>query len=127
MRKFHLLLLMFGVFLTTSILAQTRISGKVIDGKTNKPVSGATVAVKNNTNISTATAEDGSFTISAPSNARLVVSFVGYNPMEVAATAASNVRLSPGEATLNEVVVVGYGTKLKRDVTGSVTKIAARE
>ena len=127
MRNFHLLLLFFGVFLGTSILAQTRISGKVIDGKTNKPVSGATVSIKNNTNISTATAEDGSFTISAPSNARLVVSFVGYKPMEVAATAASNVRLSPGEATLNEVVVVGYGTKLKRDVTGSVAKIAARE
>src|SRR3954451_10847527 len=115
MRNFHLLLLFFGVFLATSISAQTRITGKVIDGKTNRPVSGATVSVKNNTNISTATAEDGSFTISAPSNARLVVSFVGYKPMEIAATAASSIRLAPGEATLNEVVVVGYGTKLKRD------------
>lgn len=128
MRKLHLLLLFFGIFLEKSILAQTRISGKVIDGKTNAPVGGATVSVKNNTNISTATAEDGSFTINAPAKSRLTISFVGYKPVEIAASAASSpIRLLPGEATLNEVVVVGYGTKLKQDVTGSVTKVVARE
>ncbi len=128
MKKRHLLLLFFGIFMTQLIHAQTRISGKVIDQKTNAPVSGATVSVKNNSNISTATAEDGSFTINAPAKSRLVISYVGYRPVEIAASAASApIKLSPGEATLNEVVVVGYGTKLKQDITGSVTKVTARE
>ncbi|HLL44045.1 MAG TPA: TonB-dependent receptor [Segetibacter sp.] len=128
MPKLKLLLLIFGIFFAQFVHAQTRISGKVIDEKSNAPISGATVSVKNNTNISTSTAQDGSFTISAPANSRLVISFVGYRPVEIAASAASSpVRLSAGEATLSEVVVVGYGSRLKRDVTGSVTKIAARE
>lgn len=128
MRKVHLLLLLVGILCGQVIHAQTKITGRVIDEKTNASVSGATISVKNNTNISTATAEDGSFTINAPAKSRLVISFVGYKPVEIAASAASApIKLSPGEATLNEVVVVGYGTKSKQDVTGSVTKVAAKE
>ena len=128
MRKIHLLLLFFGIFSGQLIYAQTRITGKVIDEKTNAPVSGATVSVKNNTNISAATAEDGTFTINAPAKSRLVISYVGYKPVEIAASSASSpIKLLPGEATLSEVVVVGYGTKSKQDVTGSVTKVAAKE
>src|SRR5215210_5008812 len=128
MLKLNLLLLIFGIFLCGLVSAQTRISGRVIDAKTNAPVSGATVSVKNNTNISTATAEDGSFSINAPANARLVVSFIGYKRIELAASAASApIRLLQGEATLNEVVVVGYGTSLRRDITGSVAKVSARD
>jgi len=128
MKKIYLLLLLSGIFLAQLLNAQTRISGHVIDQKTNAPVSGATVSVKNNSNISTATAEDGSFTINAPAISRLVISHVGYKPVEIAASAASaSIKLSPGEATLNEVVVVGYGTKSKQDVTGSVTRVASRE
>ncbi|HEX8677745.1 MAG TPA: SusC/RagA family TonB-linked outer membrane protein, partial [Segetibacter sp.] len=128
MLRLNLLPLIFGTFLCSLVSAQTRISGRVIDAKTNAPVSGATVSVKNNTNISTATADDGSFSLNAPANARLIVSFVGYKPMEIAASAASSqIKLSPGEATLNEVVVVGYGTSLRRDITGSVAKVSARD
>ena len=106
------------------IYAQTRISGKVIDERNNTPVSGATVSVKNNTNISTATAEDGSYSLSVPSNSKLVISFVGYKPIEIAASAASSpVKLSPGEATLSEVVVVGYGQAIKKEITSSVVKV----
>ncbi len=128
MRKVYLLLLFFTIILGKTILAQTRITGKVIDEKTNAPVSGATVSVKNNTNISAVTAEDGSFTINAPAKSRLQISYVGYKTTEIAASALSSpIKLSPGEATLSEVVVVGYGTKSKQDVTGSVTKVVARE
>lgn len=128
MGKVHLLLLFFGIFLTQTIYSQAVISGKVIDAKTNAPVSGATVSVKDNTNISTATAENGSFTINAPAKSRLVISYVGYKLIEIAASAVlAPVKLSPGEATLNEVVVVGYGARLKRDITGSVVKIGAKD
>ncbi|MEJ7680055.1 MAG: SusC/RagA family TonB-linked outer membrane protein [Segetibacter sp.] len=112
--------------MTQLIHAQTRISGKVIDQKNNAPISGATVSVKNNTNISTATSEDGSFTLNAPANSRLTISFVGYKTVEIpASSVSSTIRLTPGEATLNEVVVVGYGTRSKRDITGSIAKIAS--
>ena len=128
MRKINLLLLFFTIFFVELISAQTRITGKVIDEKTGAPVGGATVSVKNNTNVSAATAEDGSFTLNAPAKSRLVISYVGYKPVEIAASLASPlIKLSPGEATLSEVVVVGYGTKSKQDVTGSVTKVAAKE
>ena len=110
------------------IHAQTRISGKVVDIKTNAPIGGATVSVKNNTNISTATAEDGTFSLNAPANSKLIISFVGFKSLEIpASVAALPIRLSPGETTLNEVVVVGYGTSLRRDITGSVAKVAARD
>lgn len=127
MRKLTLLLLIFGFLFNKTLYAQTRILGKVIDEKNNTPVSGATVSVKNNTNISTATAQDGSFSLNAPANSRLLISFVGFKPLEIAASAAALIRLSPGEATLSEVVVIGYGSKSKQDITGSVAKVAARE
>jgi TonB-linked SusC/RagA family outer membrane protein len=128
MRKLILLLLFFGIFLTQLISAQTKISGKVIDGKNNTPISGATVSVKNNANISTATAEDGSFSLNAPANARLLITFVGFRTIEIGASAASlPIKLLPGETTFDEVVVVGYGSKSKQDITGSVTKVVARE
>src|SRR4051812_14424436 len=128
MKKVYLLLLFLAILVGKSIFAQTRISGKIIDEKTNAPVAGATVSVKNNTAISTATNSDGSFTLNAPANARLVVSFVGYKPVEIAASAASSpIKLAAGESTLSEVVVVGYGTSLRRDITGSVAKVSSRD
>lgn len=129
MRKLNLLLLILGLLcLSTVIQAQTRVTGKVLDDKTSKPIAGATVSIKNKTNISTATGEDGTFTITAPNGSRLVISYVGYKPAEVAASSSPiTISLSPGEATLSEVVVVGYGTTLRRDITGSVVKVAAKD
>ncbi len=129
MRKLKSKLLLMGLLFSVQFLwAQTKITGRVVDDKTGQPVSGATISVRNNTNLSTVSAEDGSFSLSAPQNARLIISYVGYKPTEVAASSGPlAIRLAPGESTLNEVVVVGYGTRSKRDVTGSVTKVGARD
>ena len=129
MCKKTLLLFFYGLFLVTQIaFSQNRVTGRVFDDKANTPINGATVAVKNNTNISTATSNDGSFSINAPSNAKLIITFVGYKPVEIAASSSPlNIRLAVGEATMSEVVVVGYGTKSKQDVTGSIAKVSARE
>jgi len=129
MRKLKLLLFILCFLgLNTVTIAQTRVTGKVVDEKTGKPVGGATVTVKDNTSISAATADDGSFALSVPNNSRLIITSVGYKQTEIAASASAiTVKLSPGEATLSEVVVVGYGTRLKRDVTGSVARVGAKE
>ncbi|MDQ6814615.1 MAG: SusC/RagA family TonB-linked outer membrane protein, partial [Bacteroidota bacterium] len=129
MGKKTLLLFLCCLFSAMQILvAQTRITGKVLDEKNGAPIGGATVSVKNNTKISTATADDGSFSLNAPANSRLIITYVGYKQMEVVAFSSPvTVRLAAGESALSEVVVVGYGTRSKQDVTGSVVRVTARE
>src|SRR3954452_9979025 len=111
MCKKKLLLFFYGLFFITQLVfSQNRVTGRVVDEKNNTPVAGATVAVKNNANISTATADDGTFSLNAPSNGRLVISYVGFKPLEVAVSGSPlTIRLTAGEATMSEVVVVGYG------------------
>ncbi len=88
------------------------------------PVIGATVKVKG-AQGGTITDYDGNFTISAQSNSTLVFSYVGYQTKEVkvAGKQTINVTLEEDEALLNEVVVVGYGTMRKSDLTGAVTQV----
>ena len=88
------------------------------------PVIGATVKVKG-AQGGTITDYDGNFTIEAQSNSTLVISYVGYQTQEVkvAGRRTVNVTLSEDAALLNEVVVVGYGTMRKSDLTGAVTQV----
>ncbi|WP_046368651.1 SusC/RagA family TonB-linked outer membrane protein [Flavihumibacter petaseus] len=111
-----------------SVQGQTRqITGKVTDGKDGAPLIGATVTVKG-TSQSVITGADGSFQLSVPSTAKtIVVSSVGFGTKEFAVSDNINVVLTTGDNSLSEVVVVGYGTKIKRDLTGSVAKVGAKE
>jgi TonB-dependent starch-binding outer membrane protein SusC len=125
MRKLKLLLL--GLLCTSQFLwAQTQIKGKVTDSKDGTPLQGVTVSIKN-TNVATTTGPDGSFTINASPNSILQFSSVGFQTLEVKAKDNLSVGLVPGESSLSEVIVVGYGTKLKRELTGSVSRISAKE
>src|SRR3954465_5862497 len=104
----------FLLFLTYSSFAQQSIGGKISDEK-GEPVPGATVQVKG-TNRTVSTDQQGNFTLSAPSaSSKLVVSFVGYEPKEIAVASKSimNVSLVRANANKGEVVVVGYGTQRK--------------
>ena len=127
MRKLKILLLLGFLCCVQFLIAQTRqVTGRVLD-ENGTPVSGATVSVKN-TNTSTLTGADGSFSINAPTNATLVVSFVGYNAVEASAsTSPLSIRLSQGESRMTEVVVVGYGQTSKRELTSSVTRVRGSE
>lgn len=118
-------ILLLAVF---SVQAQTQdVSGRVTDQKDGSPLPGVTVTVKG-TNVSTATAADGTFTLKVPAGAKtLVISSVGYGIKEVAVGANLSIALATGDNSLSEVVVVGYGTKIKRDLTGSVAKVGAKE
>lgn len=130
----HAVRFAFSLFLSLwfSVIAvaqQTRpITGRVVSG-TGQGLSGASVRVKG-TNVGTSTDSSGAFTITAGPTATLQVSYVGYAAQEL--TLSSNqtdveITLQASGAQLNEVVVIGYGTASKRDLTGSITKISGRE
>ncbi|MES2648508.1 MAG: TonB-dependent receptor [Bacteroidota bacterium] len=104
--------------------AQKQVTGKVTDGKNGSPLSGVSVKVKGSS-TGTATAADGTYTITIPKGlSSLIFSFIGFQDeeLEVKGNYAS---IALGERTnnLNEVVVVGYGTTVKRDLASSVVKV----
>lgn len=105
----------------------TVITGK-ITSETGEPLMGVSVSVKNST-IGTQTDENGEFSIDVPDNATLIISYVGYDTREipVAGTDLQGITLSTSSASLEQVVVVGYGTQRKRDVTGSVVSVKGEE
>lgn len=123
------LTILFATIISFASLAQTvTVKGKVTDGD-NFGLPGVTVQVKGTSNGS-ATDLDGNYTLSnVPSNGTLVYSFVGMNSQEVAVNGQStiNVTLSEDSQTLDEVVVVGYGTVKKKDATGAVAAIGTKD
>lgn len=118
--------LCFGLLLliTSNLNAQNRVTGRVLNQADNQPVVGATVQEKGTTNA-TQTGNDGSFTITAPSSATLVVTVVGYNAQEISLNGRANVSISMTATvgSMNEVVVVGYGTQSRRNVTGAIATV----
>lgn len=119
------MLLLLLCFVPLLAGAQISIKGKVID-ETGQPLPGAAVQVKGAT-ASTQTAADGSFTIAVPSQqSTLVISFIGYIKQEINVANRNNltINLVPDAKSLEEVIVVGYGTQKKRDVTGSVVSVS---
>ncbi len=99
-----------------------KITGTVVDNF-GEPVPGAGVVVKGTTTGAVADV-DGKFSMSAPSNALLVVSFVGYPTVEVPVNGQTTIKVEMKEGeVLDEVVVVGYGTMRKRDLTGAISSV----
>ncbi|UOR03579.1 TonB-dependent receptor [Hymenobacter aerilatus] len=108
--------------------AQTRsLTGRVVAADSNEPLIGVTVLVKGTT-TGTVTDNEGNFTLAVPGNqaATLVIRYLGYKEQEVTPgpdQARLNIQLAPDQAALDEVVVIGYGTVKKRDLTGSVYSV----
>lgn len=110
---------------TAQQVATYRFSGRVLDEK-NSGLPGATVVLKNDTRTGTTTDVDGKFTINVPTGGgTLVVSAIGYLTKEIAITSETtlDVAMAPDTKQLNEVVVVGYGTQKKENLTGAVAAI----
>lgn len=106
-----------------------KVTGTVADASTAEPIIGANVIVEGST-LGTTTDVSGKFSLEVPSaQSTLVVSFIGYNTEKVALGGQSvvDVKLVPDIKSLEEVVVVGYGTMRKSDLTGSVAKINSEE
>ncbi len=127
MRALLLPVLMLFAFQVT--FAQTKtVSGKVTDIRDGSPVAGVSVTAKG-TNVGTSTGADGSFSFSVPSDATtLVFSSVGFATREMAISDNMSVALSGAAGSnLSEVVVTGYGTARKKDLTGAVTSVKAKD
>jgi TonB-linked SusC/RagA family outer membrane protein len=109
-------------------LAQdVQVSGTVSD-ETGTPLPGVTILLKGTT-TGTTTDLDGKYSISGPASGVLVFSFIGYTPLEetIGNRSAINVSLSPDLADLEEIVVVGYGTVKKSQLTGAISSVGNKE
>ncbi len=131
----RVIIYLFFFFSATSIFAssekntpnlfQSTITGTVTDQSTGFPLMGATVSVKGE-NRTVVTDKAGKFSISFENqSAIIIVSYLGFSTQEIAALNGKNldIKLQPIASDLNQVVVVGYGTQSKKDVTGSVKSI----
>ncbi|MEA5129119.1 MAG: TonB-dependent receptor [Proteiniphilum sp.] len=119
-RKLVLFLALFFVGVGF-IVAQTQVRGIVVD-ETGEPVIGATIQIRG-TSLGTVTGADGNFNLSAPADGILVVSYVGMQTQEVPVSANVRVVLTADTELLDELIVVGYGTQRKRDVTSSISQV----
>lgn len=119
-----------AMLLSAALFAQQNltVSGKVVAASNGSALSGVTVTVKNTQN-GTTTDEAGNFSITAPQGATLVFSSVGFQETEVTVNNSNSltIRLIAAEKGLDEVVVVGYGSKRKRDITAAVSTIGIDE
>lgn len=117
---------LFLSMLFSIAFAQTTATGVVKD-KSGEPMIGVNVLVKGTTN-GTITDFDGNFSISGvPNNATLLVSYIGYLSKEVKAGKNLTIVLEEDNKTLDEVVVIGYGTVKRRDLTGSVASVTGEK
>ena len=124
MRK-RILLSFCAIFLATfSLFAQnTTVTGKVTDAQTGEPLSGVTISL-NGKGLGL-TKADGTYSVVVPATAKkLTVSFVGFDDQQISVGAtAQNIKLVPGDKSLNEVVVTGYQALQKRQVTGAISTV----
>lgn len=113
--------------ITSAAQQAKNITGTVLDNS-GEPIIGANVVVKGTTN-GTITDMDGSFSIEADAKATLNISYIGYLPKEIVVGNEKSIRilLTEDTKTLDEVVVIGYGTQKKADLTGSVANISAEK
>jgi TonB-linked SusC/RagA family outer membrane protein len=128
MKKIYLLSAWF-ICVSGWLFAQEKtVTGRVTSSTDNQPLPGVTVVVKGTTRGG-ATDANGRYSISAPDNATLVFSFVGYTTTEVSANNRSviDITLATDINELSEIVVTGYGAQIKREVTGNIAKVSSKE
>ena len=114
-------MMLMALFVSATSFAQG-IKGTVID-ENNEPVIGATVSDKADAKNATITDFDGNFTLNVKAGQTIVISYIGYESQEVAATNGMTIKLQPDNKVLDEVVVVGYGVQKKSAVTGAISQV----
>jgi len=123
-----LLHVLFALFVAASLQAQSVVKGKVTD-EGGQGLPGVTVLLKG-TSTGTSTDAEGTYNLNIPdgtANPTLVFSFIGYTTQEQAVQGRSiiDLKMEFNAKELSEVVVVGYGTQLKRDITGAIVKVSS--
>jgi len=127
---FHALMVAFLILLCSSaaVIAQVTVTGKVTGGQANEPLPGVNILVKG-TASGTTTNVEGEYSLSAPATATLTVSFIGYEPQEIPVNGRTNINISLKEdsKSLSEVVVIGYGTSKRANLTGAAASISSKD
>src|SRR4051812_1668238 len=130
MHKMRISVLIFACLIVwvNSFSQQTRtVNGRIVDSKDGSPLSGVTIKGKGQTNV-VLSKQDGSFTITVPGDTKsLEFSYVGFADQEVNITENMSVKMFTAERSLSEVVVVGYGRAVKRNLTGSISKLTPKD
>ncbi len=121
----HALLFLLVTLISLSVSAQTQTVKGTVTDKTGETVIGASVVEKGNPSNGTITDIDGNYTLTVPAKATIVFSYVGYTTQEAAVKGQSviNIVMSEDAQALEEVVVIGYGSVKKKDLTGSVATV----
>lgn len=128
MRNIILLLMFLSIPLGSAFAQNRTVKGCVIDKETGETLIGASVVVQGREQIGTITDLDGNFVLSIPSGKqKIVVSYIGYTSVTLDPKDTQVVKLATDALGLDEVVVVGYGSAKKRDLTGSVTSINSKK
>ncbi|MFA6359893.1 MAG: TonB-dependent receptor [Dysgonamonadaceae bacterium] len=128
-RRVFLMTMLLGILMIVSVTAQTgttiSVRGTVTD-IAGEPLIGVNILLQG-TSTGTVTDYDGNFTLQAPANGVLEISYIGYKPQSIPINNRTNIRIVMAEDTelLEELVVIGYGTVRKDDATGSVTAVDA--
>lgn len=125
MRRFAMLIFLF---VTSVAMAQQVVTGKVTSGDDGSAIPGVNVVEKGTSN-GTVTDSEGNYRVTVGSSATLVFSFVGYTSQEavVGSQGVVNVTLATDVTALSEVVVVGYGSQEKKEITGSVVSLDTKD
>ena len=121
-----LLMFIVGLFLSVNTFAQQIVVKGIVKDTTGEPIIGANVIVKGTTN-GTITDFDGNFLLNANKGDIIIISFIRYRSQEAQAAASMNIILKDDTELLDEVVVIGYGSVKKDDLSGSVVAIKAEE
>jgi TonB-linked SusC/RagA family outer membrane protein len=124
--KFSVLTTLCLLLLNVAYAQNVTVKGKVTDGKL--PIPGVGVTVKGTTNA-TVTNPDGDYSLSVPANSILVFSSIGFSPREVEVKNQTTINVSLATSTqdLEQVVVVGYGTQKRKDVTGAISSVSGED
>jgi len=123
LQTFSIILITIALLLPTALSAQSNTISGIVTGKSSDPLAGSTITVKQ-TKVSTVSDEHGKFNISATTGQTLVISNIGYETREIKVnkeTTLKTVSLTQILSTMDDLVVVAYGSVKKKDLTGSVS------
>jgi TonB-linked SusC/RagA family outer membrane protein len=128
MKQKFLLVFLFLLYCFNAFSQNIKVSGKVSDANSNDALIGVTVKHKGST-VGAQTDLNGNYSISVPSNATLIFTYLGFAIQEVLVNGRTtiNVKLNPATNELDQVVVIGYGSQKKRDLTGSISSVRGED
>jgi len=120
------------LMMLVSVMAYSQkitVKGTVVDGQTKEPLTGVTIREKGNVSNGAVTDVDGNYTITVPSNATLVYSFMGFKQIliPVSGRRSIDVTMNSEAEQLDELVVIGYGVQRKSDITGSISSVSGKD